>query len=196
MFYLYSYIAVVVTATSAANESMPISSSWADLLTVAVSIAVMIGGFTIIKDIRMKSFDSLFGFCTRLRAYCLRFRLLLGVRPGTEADKNSVLYYIANQNEPVPQSLEDMFGIFRSFILEFRTFMETADGQVPLTSQMSENVDWLYEILLQYSFYPKGIPAESIQSDYDQLTMKLNQIVGDIKSSKAKLLKSLWKKTS
>ena len=179
------------------KDLMEIISLFINSIVAIVSVAILIWGICLMKEIKMRSFDSAFGFCSRLRVQLKHVKNSMGEKPSNNNDQENVFYYFADITKKPPKDSQIDLKYFTNCMEELITLLTNSDGQIPLTENMDKNIDALYEKILFYSKYPppanKQLIKTEVVGEYEYMDKLLKDIVDEVSKERRKMLEKITK---
>ena len=200
--YNCSFVMMYSATSSALSETdrMYLVTEPISIVLSIASLVLVILGFTIIRDVRTRSFDALFSFLAQLKARLSLLEASLGKKPENTGEIRNVFYYLHNNNNPREWETNGSkvnMDVFINHAKELIELLASAKGQIPVTERMADNLDALLEDLVKYSAYPnneKLAEAEIIEK-YGFFINRITEINTDIAVSRHKQMKRTWRKT-
>lgn len=194
----YVLLAQATTSSLSPTDYMDLVTKPISIVISAITLVIVVLGYTIIKDVRSRSLDSLFSFLAQLKAHLELLRATLGTEPRDENDINNVFYYLCFTNRKCTDngSKIDMEAFIKC-AGRLTELMASAKGQIPVTEKMADNLDFIMKDLISYSAYPFNdeLAASEIHEKYKAMVRQINEVILAIQVSRKEHLKRIWKKT-
>ncbi|MCL2768403.1 MAG: hypothetical protein FWE49_06745, partial [Synergistaceae bacterium] len=80
----YVLLAQATTSSLSPTDYMDLVTKPISIVISAITLVIVVLGYTIIKDVRSRSLDSLFSFLAQLKAHLELLRATLGTEPRDE----------------------------------------------------------------------------------------------------------------
>lgn len=217
---------IMIAYASQSSAAMPTAPVWTEVfsnattvlqaLSALISLILLVGGVAVIKELRLRGFDTLFGFYAMLK---IHLKLLLKdlcvpyIEAGfdhnafTICARKSVFFYLAErdiQNGIIKEANDDgnqsvitrrKFVVFKKHVEAVIELLHESERQIPLSESIWKRMDEINTIMLEVSYVHFERPLNSpkdVEDKHKALVKAIYEIINELNELTPKNLNKFW----